>query len=124
MNEFIIYITEDLLKKAIAKGAPIHPTSYSDGWTKQVQLENPEYNLFTMDIVSPVVPYDVPTAEQLCGWLRSIHINVGVAMDLSDCGVRYTGSVQKPFAEVYWQGYFSKYEQAMLAAIDKALDLL
>ena len=84
MENYTMYCTEEQTVRAIELGAPILPTCYSDGFTKQM--------LYT-DTHSPLGKsyYDIPTAEQMCGWLQEKGVKItydgiGYQVKIEDLG--------------------------------------
>lgn len=110
MDNYTILCTEAQTKKSLELGAPIdefcgfRPAAYIDG-----------------------ILYDIPTAEQMMGWLR----NEGIHLSILYSRFRDLYNVQCfEFDDVYIRDddgaikYFISYKQATLAAIDVALEYL
>lgn len=102
MNRYTIYCTEEQTKKALELGAPIR---YKD------TLDNRERGKF-----------EPPTAEQMLGWLN----DQGVSMDTDwswDGQVTIWGWYNQ-VKEYIYTSYANSLKEAILAAIDAALEYL
>ena len=106
MQRYTLYCTEAQTRKALELGAPIFPTSFNDNGKHQI-----------FDKLN-LCYYDIPTAGQMLGWLRSKGLRFKIA--------EYTNTT-------YWQyhnessfkcGSELYYKDAVLSLIDAALDYL
>lgn len=117
MNKYTIYCTEEQTKKARELGAPIKATSFPT--PNRVDYDDcyVEYKGYYLEI---------PTAEQMIGWLEKQGILVDVSSAFNHTNVKIYG---------YRIGFgFNDYvsdavdyptrKEATLAAIDAALDYL
>lgn len=106
MNKYTIYCTAEQTKKAFELGAPLFRYTSIPNFAEVIEISTSEY-------------YEIPTAEQMIGWLRS----QGVKFLLSD----------EPDSEgCYW--FIGNGEECIacgkenenkeLAAIDAALECL
>lgn len=95
MNRYTIYCTQAQAAKALELGAPI------------------EYYLKGI--------FKVPTAEQMTGWLEEQGIFVEVSKSfIAD----YQSLVHDANTNVFYDEYFLSHKEAILAAIEAALDYL
>lgn len=112
MNKYTIYCTREQTKKALELGAPIEPQTSStlidtlcafcdDGW------------------------YIIPTAEQMLGWLRKNKLYIEVMMNDTDTERHFDGFVFiSTTDEALLPTIKETYEDALLSAIDNALEYL
>ena len=112
MEEFSIYCTEELTKRALKLGAPIDERwdydecSQTTPFEKEIPIEFHHY-------------IRVPTAEQMKNWLKRVHkINIHIyEWDFWEYDMSYNGQ--------YYEGMFYKTEEeALFAAFNVALDIL
>ena len=117
MQDYTIYCTEEQAKRAYKLGAPIKVTPIEDESTPSVTIEeNGLYGLFI-----------IPTVEQMCGWLREKGLFVYAFPFYGDMGEQYIGEVDELIISglVCMRSIETEtYPQAILAAIDAALDYL
>lgn len=121
MNEFTIYCTREQTKKALKLGAPIDSVNHYTA---------PNHPSF-VDILHKGNAWFLPTAEQMCGWLRSKGIvargncysKVNKDLDIPDWQVLDYNEEKSRWHEKFF-GHADSYEAATLAAIDAALDYL
>lgn len=119
MNKYTIYCTKEQIRKAYLLGAPI------ENKIKTGYYYNKEYpiklNMFQYGKIS--------TAEQICGWLRekyNIHIYTLQCRNLTyipQANICNDGVITELFDWNY-EEYFDSHQQAILIAIDVALDYL
>ena len=114
MNKYTIYCTPSQAKKALELGAPIQKASIKD-----IRLERYVYigdELFTF-----------PTAEEMAGWLEERGVYVETKVNQRTDGVTnfvynvICGSYSSLNNEVI---FFDTRKEAILAAIDAALEYL
>lgn len=111
MEEFSIYCTEELTKRALKLGAPIDNTGTPDDMSSITFCH--EYDNGDWVIVFR------PTAEQMKNWLKRVHkIYIHIyEWDFWEYDMSYNGQ--------YYEGMFYKTEEeALFAAFNVALDIL
>lgn len=118
MNQYTIYCTEAQTKKALGLGAPIEQVFYSVQFDETIK----EYHLIKIECKL----YEIPTAEQMIGWLEEQEDIDRISID------KPTGTTGTWDYEVFIIGEFHRYccggfktrKEATLAAIDAALEYL
>ena len=128
MEEFTIYCTEEQTKKALKLGAPIGKkiiaysicTQPSSGYEEDFSEETDELI--------------IPTAEQMIQWLEEQGIYAWVCPNFYEYDKVYNVSfvhniskLRKPYistGEKYDQSFHPSHKEAVLSAIDEALDYL
>lgn len=117
MNRYTIYCTEEQARNAIKLGAPLKELIYSK------DFENAEHAIVE-EIYYTLRHYEVPTAEQMIGWLREkdlyiniIHVSAGYTSWVKTIKENITLSEGNT-------GFVNSFEEATLAAIDAALGYL
>lgn len=106
MDRYTIYCTEAQTKKALELGAPLFDPPYAD-YFHVVKIEDGLY-------------YEIPTAEQMCGWLEEQHIDCFVGKQTY---ARFVATVCVNEGLIYSNPCNSR-KEATLAAIDAGLDYL
>ena len=109
IDKYTIYCTAEQTKKALELGAPIK--SFENITTASA---NEGYYLDGTTLVK------LPTAEQMCGWLRRKGFQIR-AEEYDDYCV---GRVFYHYKLICAAGGYGTYEEATLAAIDVALNYL
>lgn len=104
MNKYTIYCTAEQTKKALELGVPLFEAPYV-GYFPVIKTEDDIY-------------YEVPTAEQMLGWLRSQGFRFCIN-DLEE-STHWDVTIDDFFAI----GELSTPKEATLAAIDAVLDYL
>lgn len=108
MDKYTIYCTTEQTKKALELGAPIQFASIND-----IRLGR------YIEVEGNNEAYEIPTAEQMIGWLRSKGFRFKID-EWSDTIVAFGVT----FHCWYIYGQSSNPKGATLAAIDAALDYL
>lgn len=121
MNNYTIYCTESQVKKALELGAPIHSPQVALGFFEEWELE------ILHTIIIDDEYYDIPTAEQMIGWLEKQGIIIDtISEEENENEILY-------LASLYKKGYqslnkelilYPTRKEATLAGINKALDYL
>lgn len=112
MNRYSIFCTPEQTKRAYKLGAPIYIFVHAAGEDKGSYKPIDEFT----DAL-------IPTAEQICGWLRKKNIFINVCHNCDGYGTWIKKIVpSEPIGDMI--GYFETEPQATLSAIDAALDYL
>lgn len=108
MDKYTILCTEAQTKKALELGAPIDRIEHHASIGKHYTSGN--------NIYDDGICYFIPTAKQMCGWLRTKGINFHF-----DDETDYWGISSEDESIARWYGHSDKKE---LKAIDAALEYL
>lgn len=114
MNRYTIYCTPEQAKKALELGAPIDNSSNNFDSDCSDNIELLSNGLYAI----------IPTAEEMIGWLeeQGIQISLNVScFNEWDCAVYNTLMLSGLVFESNWK---KTRKEAILAAIDAALDYL
>ena len=113
MDKYTIYCTEEQTKTALELGAPINLDYHKDDFENSIKIRNLCYA-------------EVPTAEQMIGWLEEQGILVNVsATFLHNNTASYLYIIGSNFDDYnYNEVAYPSRKEATLAAIDAALDYL
>lgn len=116
MDEYTIYCTEEQTKKAFELGAPINTIGCTRG---EIPLLDGYVELVVMDDNTSIIG-EIPTAEQMLGWLR---LEKGFMFRIMDFTHRTDWSVTK---DLFFRNGYSTISptEATLKAIDVALEYL
>lgn len=126
MDQYTIYCTPEQTEKALKLGAPIKiKQSAPDSGDNFMWLSPPEDVIAWNNSTHCLVP----TAEQMCGWIRdtkSINIYIQECVDAYDRSRKryYTHCIKYNIEIDQNLNCYSCYSDAILAAIDVALDYL
>lgn len=114
MNRYSIYCTPEQTKRVYKLGASIELYS--------ICVQREKYTIVTNDFYVDF-KVAIPTAEQMRGWLREKNIFISVCHNCAGYGVWLKNIVpSEHIGELI--GYFDTEPQALLVAIDAALDYL
>lgn len=110
MNRYTIYCTEAQTKKALELGAPLFRYTSIPNFAEVIEISISEY-------------YEIPTAEELIGWLEDNNIETIIVCkkDGGDYGYTVYHTSHRSPLQHFW---FSSRKEATLAAIDAALEYL
>lgn len=118
MNRYTIYCTESQTKRAYKLGAPIAQVMAPDAYYET--HKNKLSMLVECDHENVYI--ESPTAEQMCGWLREKGLFISVHDNVSSL---WFSLVCQLHGRILSQCRMkTSYEEAILAAIDAALDYL
>lgn len=119
MEEFTIYCTVEQTRRAFKLNAPIkHYSPYTTGPGTNICLVKDLYEWDNADITCDD-RLIIPTAEQMKNWLKRVHkISIHLyEWDFWEYDMSYNG-------QCYDGVFYKTEEEALLAAIDVALDIL
>ncbi len=131
MKQFTIYCTEEQCEKALKLGAPIHESmsrynariSYKN--IEDGKESNEEYLKQGIAIIGNSITaraYNIPTAEQMVGWIDEQHLQVTLYVN---CYNKWCAYVYTTDGHLYiTTNWFDTRKGATIAAIDAALDYL
>lgn len=114
MNQYTIYCTKEQALRAYMLGAPLEE--------EKPYAQIVEVGIAKGEFGQSVGVYKcIPTAEQMCGWIREKGVNAYACCTICRS---YCGNLYDSVYGYRETKYFDKYEDALLAAIDLALDYL
>lgn len=119
MNRYSLHCTPEQTKKALELGAPI---------TTKIPIEC-DYELANGELVYPndIELFDIPTAEEMVGWLED-EIKGSVSIDKSWCSGhrKWIWTIVDDFETVIDSSitFYQSRKEATLAAIDAVLEYL
>lgn len=130
MRDYTIYVTEEIAKKVMEKGFEFSiQVSFREFFNgHEYFIQKPSPRLSKDDVY-----FLIPTAEQICGWLRE---EKKLQVDVSYRSRYEDANGKADFADWYYvvrginlyqiieDTEFSSYEEALLEGINKALDLI
>lgn len=118
MNEYTIYCTEEQTKKALELGAPLFRYTSIPNFAEVIEISNSEY-------------YEIPTGEQMIGWLKEQGIYIIVPIPLIKDFNKNDFSKADAFeyrivinGNEFYIGECLTNKEATLEAIDKALEYI
>lgn len=124
MSDYTIYCTEAQTKKALELGAPIFTfsESFADGYRTSFRDKYCSIPPIKEEDYEDDVYADIPTAEQMIGWLRDkdVHVSTPIGWGSSVNAVVTIISTLNIIASLNRKTP----KEATLAAIDAALDYL
>lgn len=103
INRYTLFCTEAQTRKALELGAPLFKYTSIPNFAEVIEISTSEY-------------YEIPTAEQLIGWLEE---QEGVDFSLKKYEYYYHSYINEKYI-----GNFKTRKEATLAAIDAALEYL
>lgn len=109
MEEYTIHCTPEQTKKALELGAPLYLQTVDDDDEFIEVIDEGVYKY-----------YEIPTAEQMIGWLEDKHIDCFVGKQFHE---RFVATVCVNEVLIYSNPCDSR-KEATLSAIDAALDYL
>lgn len=125
MERYTIYCTKEQALRAYKLGAPLKEEKpYA-----QIVAVGETKGEFGQRVG---IYFCIPTAEQMCGWLREKGVCIEITAN-EDCTGRWASALcvkgENASDKDWWydfstQDYYASYNEAMSAAIDKAIDYL
>ena len=121
MEQYTIYCSDEQTKKAYELGAPIY---VFDKWNSKA-IEETKFKIEHRAKLDSGLRAENPTTEQMIGFFRSKNIHIVIHKDVVDKWSAYGHEIEPIEFTVFdrLNGYDS-FEEAILAAIDAALDYL
>lgn len=114
IQDYTVYCTPEQAKKALALGAPLETCDWRiTNTNKYIELDNEKgWHI------------QIPTAEQMCGWLRTKGLFVEPYLN-GECSYSFSPILStKEDGEIMRLEAEDEYKKAALAAIDATLDYL
>lgn len=126
MRKYSCYCTAEQTRRAFLLDAPIETIHYSNDYIKRFSKEINEESLLKSNIAiihneDGIHAGVIPTAEQMVGWLEEQ--GLFITIDKSDGGHLFYNILKENEYVCEWNSFSSRSE-AIIAAIDAALDYL
>lgn len=127
MKDYTIYITEEIAKFAMTKGFHIKSSSFPEKWidNKIPFFKDERYIVENGDRIKIIKYCAIPTADQICNWLRTEYkVLISIFTKLNG-DYDYYGNVCKMDRPEYGCGAEGNdYENVLISCINKALELI